>query len=186
MVLDAVFSKEVGISGCDHCVAQEKSRCAMVRVQAISLPRVVAEDNRWFQASNLPSETAAEFTSCFEIPIDLVEEDDFAPRPESAGRFTLFFAASRDESFDIGIGIPCPLGTIGQDEMMNHAASLSPLCQSPSASEFDVVGVSADSEGDCRRRKIHARDVVHRARSRGGWLTWIVVIGHIPWGRGFG
>lgn len=158
----------------------------MVRVQAISLPGVVAEDNRRFQAPNFPSESAAKFTGRFEIPIDLVEEDDFAERSETSSRFTLFISASRDESVDIGLGIPRSFGTIGQDEVMDQAASLSPLGESSSTSEFDVIGVSADSEGDCRRRKIHARDVVHRTRSRGGRLTWIVVTRPIPCGRGFG
>lgn len=152
MVLDAVFSKEVGISGGDHRVAQQEARSAMVRVQSVSLPGIVAENNRWFQSANLASETAAKVASGFEVPIDLVEEDDFALCSQSTGGFTLFVAASRDKSLDIGIGVPCSFGSIRQDQVMDEAASLCPFGQSPAASEFDVIGVRADSESDCRCR----------------------------------
>jgi hypothetical protein len=174
MVSNAVLSKEVGISSSDHCIAQEEPRSAMVRVEAIPLPRIVSKNHIGFQAANFPSETAAKITRGFEISVDLVEKDNLALCSQSAGRFTLLFASSRDESLDIGIGIPCPLGAIGQDEVMDETAGLCPFGQSSSASEFDVVGVRTDSKRDCRRRQIDAGDVLGCSRSDRRGLARIV------------
>ena len=50
----------------------------------------------------------------------------------------------------IGMRIPRSLGSVGADQVVDDASTLGPLRQRRPASEFDVVGMSADRQ--CRRR----------------------------------
>ena len=150
--------EEMGIPSGNNCIACEESSVAMIGMQAVSLPRIVTEDNRRPESPNLSSKAAEKTSVVFEFSVDLVEEDDLTRGSESRGRFDLFSAAQGDQRVDVGVGIPRPFGSVGQNGVVHHATRRCPFRQGPAAPELDVVRVSSDGQSDRWNIDIDAGD----------------------------
>jgi hypothetical protein len=138
--------REVRIPCGNDGITGEKASPSMIGMKSVALPRVVAQNDIGFQASNFSNDTVPQLRTLFEFAIDLFEKENFSLRSESPGGLALLLASQRNKSCDIGLGIPSPFRSIGEDQVMNRTTSGSPFCQSATAAEFNIIGVGPDGQ----------------------------------------
>ena len=159
MVSQSVFGVEVRVA-CGHdALACEKPSVAVIGMEAVSLPRVVAEDDLRFDFANDPGDLAPFVESAGELPVDVTQETNLTgPFRITSGQTprsrSLLSLAPRRQRLDVGIGVPRPFRSVCADQVMNDAAVGGPLCKQSSASELDIVRVSADGQGRGRSGEI--------------------------------
>ena len=101
-----------------------------------------------------------------ELAVGPTEEGDVAAAEQGGGAPLLLFAQG-DEHRLVLVGVPTPLRTVGQHEVVEHRARRRPLGQRGAAAELDVVGMGADGQGgrghgQVDREGAARRQVVHR------------------------
>ena len=150
---------EVRVAGPDDGVADELTGDAVVGMEAIALPRIVAEHDVGAQAPNRPDDLGACRCIVLQLAVDPIEEDHLAGAGpgESAGRLALLLAAPRDERCGVRLGIPRALGAIGAHEVMHDASRIGPLGERGAGPELDVVGVRADRQSARRDVEVDRR-----------------------------
>jgi hypothetical protein len=95
MVSDGVLFEEMWITGRDNGVTRQKSCMTMVGVQSVTLPRVMTENYLGSESTNLSGNFSPKFASVSKVSINLMHENNFTLRSQSASGFTLFdFALS--------------------------------------------------------------------------------------------
>ena len=164
---EAVLGEEVRIAGGDDGVAHEPAGVAVVGVQPVALPRVVAEHDVGPQLADdrgRPRDTVAR--SLVEVAVDAPEEAHLAGAVagQPAGRLALLVLAARDERRQVGDGVPRALRAVGAHEVVDDAAGGRPLGERAAGAELDVVGMGGD--GQRRRRHRAGRASTTRRRAQ--------------------
>ncbi len=156
MVGDSVLWEEVRVAGGHDALAGEQAGVAMIGMQPISLPRVVAEHHVGPELSDRERHVTACHKIAIEFAVDVLEEHDLARLApgQSARCLALLALASGRQRNRVGCGIPGALRSIGTHEVMHRAAAGGPFCKGRAAAELDVVGVSPDRQGHLRHREI--------------------------------
>ena len=146
---EVMLAKEMGIARCHQSFAREQTGVTVIWVQAVSLPRIVSENDVGLNHSDAASNFTSQCERTVEFAVDLVEKHHVAAliAREPQRSLALFQLASGHKGHGVGIWIPAPLRTIGEDEVMNYATHRCPLGQGGTTAELDVVGVSADGQG---------------------------------------
>ena len=150
-----MLGEEVRIAGGDDGVAHQPAGVAVVGVQAVPLPRVVAEHDLRSQLADDPGDLAARRPIAVELAVDAVEEADLTGpvAGQPSRRLALLVLTPGDERRQIGVRVPRALRTVGAHEVVDDAAGGRPLGQRAAGAELDVVGVGADGQGRRRHRR---------------------------------
>ena len=78
MVRQAMLRKEARVARGHNALARQQSRMAMVRVEAIPLPRVVAQHDLWPDLANDAGDFATLDKRAAEFAVDVTEEAHLA------------------------------------------------------------------------------------------------------------
>ena len=141
--------EEVRVPGRDDAVERELAGPAVVRVEAIALPRVVTEDRVGSHRPDRRAHRRALGGSRSQLPVDEVEELD-ARRAQRRGSVELLGATLHGERLEVRVGVPRALRAVGQHEQVHRCAGGGPPREGCAAAELDVVRVGADGEHPCR------------------------------------
>ncbi len=142
---DARLGEEVGVTGGDDAFDHELAGPAVVRVQAVLLPRIVTQDHVGTDGANdrahlLPAERVG-----FELAVDRVEEVHLARTERVRGGALLVVTRGHQRS-EVLAGIPGALRAVGEHEELDVRSRACPFCEGGAAAELDVVGMGADRE----------------------------------------
>ena len=170
---ERVLRVEVRIAGRDDGVAHEPAGVAVVRVQPVALPRVVAEDDLRLQFADDPGDHANRLAVARQLAVDVAEEAHLAgpAAGDAASGLTLLELPPGDQGGEVGAGVPRALRSVGADEVVDDTARRRPLGEGAAGAELDVVGMGADGE---RRRRDGAVDRGRPVRRRHRRLARIV------------
>ena len=148
VVRDPVLLEEVRIACGDHGVAREQSGVAVIGVQAITLPRIVAEHDLRAQLSDDLRDRATQRERAVEFAVDLAEEHHLTGRAarETSSSLALFVLPAADERSGVGRDVPGALRAVGADEVVHDAPGGRPLGERATGAELDVVGMRADRQ----------------------------------------
>ena len=114
VVGEALLGEEVRVAGGDDAVAGQQAGMAMVGVEAVALPRIVAEHDVGPQQADDPGHLAARGEVAVELAVDLAEEHDrrrVAPSALAAARCSSW--RSGDECGGVGRRVPGALRAVG-------------------------------------------------------------------------
>ena len=105
---DAVLRKEVGIPSRDDSVAHEETSGAVVGMQAVPLPRVVAQDHLGPQLADHLGDRADGLPVGTELTVDPSEEADVSGpiTGQTSSRFPLLVLTANNEPREIGGDVP--------------------------------------------------------------------------------
>ncbi len=108
---ETVIAEEVRVAGGDDALARELAGVAVIGVQAVALPGIVAEHDLWAQRADDAGNLAAQPQVARQLAVDLVEENDLAGvgAAQATGGLPLLLAPRGDERGDVGVGVPCAL-----------------------------------------------------------------------------
>ena len=150
MVGKSVISEEVGIAGRHDAFAREQPGMAMIGMEAVPLPGVVAQHDLRSQFADDASDFTSRGQVAVEFAVDAPKESDLAciGAGEAACGLTLFVLAPRCERSHVDIGIPRALRPVGAHQVVDDTTIGGPLRQHAAGPEFHVVGVGSD----CQRR----------------------------------
>ena len=143
-----MLGEEVRVAGGDDGVAHEEPGVAVIGVQPVALPRVVAEHDIRAQLADDLGDVAH---GRRDRPAGRRRRrrGSGPRRPgagQPAGRLALLLAAAGDERGEVGADVPRALRAVGADEVVDDAAGGGPLGQRAAGAELDVVGVGADRQ----------------------------------------
>ncbi len=130
----------------DDPVGEKESGVAMVGVEAVTLPRIVTEQDVRGDRSDLSSDLALLVSAGLELPVGPSEEDDLGGPAQDMRRGALFRLPRGDELGRVPRGVPAPLRTVGADEVEGLAPVARPLGECATAAKLDVVRVRGDRE----------------------------------------
>src|SRR5207245_3684404 len=121
---DVVLREEVRIPRSDHPVGDEEAGVAMVGMEAVTLPRVVAEHDRGTGPADPPGHPLSLLDAGHELAVDSAQEVDLAGAAAAYDhrRGPLLLLANSDELVDGLARVPRALRPVGQDEV-NHLAA---------------------------------------------------------------
>ena len=145
-----VLGEEVRIAGRHDAVDRQPAGVAVVGVEPVALPRVVAEHDVGSELADDACDLAPPFERRLELAVDAAEEHDLAGGAERLGGRALLVLALRDQRGGVGVGVPGALRAVGEHEVRDDAARRRPLGERGAAVELDVVGVGDDGQ---RRRR---------------------------------
>ena len=94
---EARLSEEVRVARGHGAVGDEEAGVAVVGVQAVAAPRVVAEHHVGLQATDPVGQLTPLGQPVLELAVVPAEEDHVVRAAEDAGRLPLLFLAGRDE-----------------------------------------------------------------------------------------
>jgi len=143
----------VGVPGGDDALHGQEPGVAVVGMQPVALPGIVAEHHVGPGLPDDPAHLGPLLQAAAELAVDTVQEEH-GPRPERRRGRPLLFLAERHERGPVGRRVPRTLGTVGQDELGDLAAGRGPLGQRGATAEVDVVGVGADRQSPLRDGQI--------------------------------
>ena len=143
---------EVRIAGADDRVAHQLTGDAVIGMEPVALPRVMAEHDVGAEAANRPDDLGSRGHVVRQLAVDAAEKEDLARlgAGQSPGRLPLLLLSPVDERRLIGIRVPGALRAVRAHEVMDHAPLGGPLGQGAARSELDVVRVGADGQGTLR------------------------------------
>ena len=119
----AELGEEEGVAGGDDPVGHEETRVAVIGMQAVPLPRVVAEDDVRLQPADAGGDLEALAESRLELAVGPAEEDDLALAAERHRGGSLLAAPRHDELGRVLCGVPGSLGPVGAHEVEDLAAA---------------------------------------------------------------
>ena len=84
---------------------------AMIRMEAIPLPRIVTEHHLWLEFPDHSGDLTPRHEVALEFTVDAAEEPDLAGAVarQSPGRFSLFVLAARRQGDQVGVRVPVPI-----------------------------------------------------------------------------
>ena len=170
VVGDALVGEEERVAGRDDAVDGEPAGVAVVGVQPVAPPRVVAEHDVGLQRADPVGDPLAlgrAPTSSSPSTLPSMTTSPVAPSALAAG--LLLDARGCDERGDVLVGVPGALRAVGEDQVVHDAAVGRPLGQGGPGLELDVVGMGADGQRDRRRGQVAGRRTapLTRPASRG-------------------
>ncbi len=151
------LGEEEGIPSGHDAVSDKPTGIPVVRVEPVSLPRVVPEDDVGAPAPDPGSHLEALPDAAFELAIGPAEERHIVSSTESPGGSALLGAPRGHELRRILGRIPCALGPVRADEEEDRAPTGGPFRQRGSAAELDVVRMGANGESARRYREVESR-----------------------------
>ena len=165
VVGERLLGEEVRVARRHDALDGEEPGVAVVGVQPVALPRVVAEHDGGPQLPDPVRHLPPLAHAGLELAVDPAEEHALrrwrrAPAAAarcSAWRVTTSAAASVRR-------VPAALGAVGADEVVDDGAGRRPLGERGAAAELDVVGVGADGERDGRGRQVQGHADAGRPR----------------------
>ena len=152
-----LIGEEVWIACSNHAVRHQEAGTAMVRMQAVASPRVMAEDHIGADLANPVRHLPALAKPRVEFAVRPPEEGDVTLATKCAGSGPLLVLSHRDERVEVGVRVPRALAAIGANQVMNVTAARGPLRQCGAAPELDVVRMGTDGERILRRCQIGCR-----------------------------
>jgi hypothetical protein len=158
---------EVRVPGSDNGSEGDEAGSSMIGVEAVATPWIVTQDHIRTNFPYGPHDIAARVFVIGQLTIDAIEEDDVVrmlrrvPVEESC-RSPALCSAGGNKIGKIGVGIPAPLGPIGENEVHDPTASLGPSSQGGPSSELDVVGMSSDGQSRLGHRKVDRHWSAHQ------------------------
>ena len=119
VVGEALLGEEVRVAGGDHAVDGEEPGVAVVGVEPVALPRVVAEHDVGPQPPDPVGHLATAWRrSGLELAVDPAEEHHLAGGAEGLGRGPLLDLAGGDQRGEVGVGVPRALRPVGAHEVV--------------------------------------------------------------------
>ena len=166
---DGLVWEELRVPGRNDPVCGQPAGVAVIGVQAVPFPRIMAEDHVRFGPADPQRHLGPLLHAGGQLAVRPAEEADLAERSQHRRRIPLFPLPGGDQLGHIGIGIPRPLRAVGADQHADLAAGGGPLCQGRPAAEIDVVGMGPDGQRPGRCRQVGG-ELGHRHRCRGQWI----------------
>ena len=157
--VDELLGVEERVASGDDAVDAQLAGSPVVGMQAVALPRVVAEHHVGAQPADHRTHLAAHRPARIELTVDVAEEDHSRAAQQGRGG-TLLVLALLDQPRDVHRAVPRALRAVGQHQVVHGAALACPLGQRGSRLELRVVGMGDDHERGVRDRQV--------PRGRGG------------------
>src|SRR5581483_5155899 len=151
---EAQLREEVRVACPDDGIDREEPRMAVVGVEAVALPRVMAEHDVGPEPADGGDELTPGEVPLFELAVRPAEELDVPAPAERARRLPLFVLAGGHQRGEVGVAVPRALGAVGAHHVQERAPGRGPLRQRRARAELDVVGVRADAERARRRGEV--------------------------------
>jgi hypothetical protein len=146
----------VRVTSSNHRIDGEQTCGPMVGVHPPAPPRVMAEHHVGFDEANDPGEVPATFHRVGQFAVDRVEKVSGGLRVETLCCSDLLGLSALNQFVAVDVGIPAAFGTIGADQQMNVRSGLTPFGEGGTAPEFNIVGVSTDSQHTFGSREVYA------------------------------
>ncbi len=151
---DGLLGEEQRVSRGDDAVRDEEAGVAMVRVEAVALPRIVTDDDiradRADRSTYLPSLAQPGL----QLSVRPAQEGHRGSAAEGRCSRNLLLLARHDELRGVLGGIPGATRAVGAHEVVDIAACCGPLRKCATAAELDVVRMGPDGEGASGRREV--------------------------------
>jgi hypothetical protein len=139
------FRKERVIACSDQTVGYEPTGVPVIRMQAVTAPRIVPQEHVGLYLADHLAYGPAISDSRVELTVNVVQEGDVASTKQPRSLDLLEFPDLLQLVY-VGRLVPGAFRTVGEHQMMDKAPCGRPLRKRGAAAELDVVWMSADRE----------------------------------------